>query len=261
MRPNPLRESIRSDSPALGVWLSTPSPITSEVVGRLGFDYACIDMQHGLIGYADAVLMLQALTLSSTTPTVRVPWNEPGIIGKVLDAGAMVVVVPMVNTKEEAEQAVQRGMYPPLGSRSSGPIRVQPVHGAHYAEVANEHIQIIPMIETVEALGNIDDILSVEGVDAIYVGPMDLGVSMGLGRGTTDPSFLDALDPIVERCREHGVIPGIHASPEAAQDRLDRGFRMVTVQSDLTAMTVGLREALAAGRGGAVDDGGAPNGY
>jgi len=261
MRPNPLRDTFSAGTSAVGAWLTLPSSLNAEVAAQVGFDYVCIDMQHGLIGYPDMVPMLQALTLGTTTPTVRVPWNEPGIIGKVLDAGAMTVIVPMVNTVEEAEQAVQRGMYAPRGSRSSGPVRAAPVQGPEYAEVANDHVAIVPMIETVEAVDNLDEILAVDGVDAIYVGPMDLGVSMGLGRGTTDPSFFDALGRIVERCVAHGVVPGIHANPEVVQNRFERGYRMVTVQSDLTAMRLGLVDGLAAGRGDAISDVGGGGGY
>ena len=261
MRSNPLRDAISNSTPALGCWLSIPSSTTAEVAGRVGFDYCCIDMQHGLIDYADVVPMLQGLSLSDVTATVRVPWNEPGIIGKVLDAGAMAVVVPMVNTVEECEAAVQRSMYPPRGARSSGPIRVAPLEGPEYAEVANDHVLMIPMIETVEAVENIDGILAVEGVQAIYVGPMDLGVSMGLGRGTTDPSFFEALDHIAERCSAHGVVAGIHASPDTTADRIDRGFNMVTVQSDLLSMRAGLVDALSTGRNAEVEDAGAGGGY
>lgn len=261
MRPNPLRDAIANSTPALGVWLSIPSSVTAEVVGNVGFDYACIDMQHGLIDYSDMVPMLQGLSMSKVTATVRVPWNEPGIIGKVLDAGAMAVIVPMVNTADECEAAMQRSMYAPRGSRSSGPIRAQPLEGPDYAEVANDHVLMIPMIETVEAVENIDDILSTEGVQSIYVGPMDLGVSMGLGRGTTDPSFFEALDHIVERCNAHGVVAGIHGQPESTADLIERGYNMVTMHTDLASMRLTLVDTLSLGRGGKIDDAGAGGGY
>lgn len=261
MRPNPLREAFAAKTPAIGCWLSVPSSVTAEVAANVGYDFVCIDMQHGLIDYSAMVPMLQALSLGNTTATVRVPWNEPGIIGKVLDAGAMAVIVPMVNTAEQAEEAVQRGMYAPRGARSSGPIRAQPLEGPEYADVANEHVSIVPMIETVEAVENIDAILSTDGVDAIYVGPMDLGVSMGLGRGTTDPSFLEALDHIVERCEANGVVPGIHCTPETITDRIERGFRMAVATTELSAMRLNLVDALSIGRGAEVEDRGKGGGY
>ncbi len=261
MRPNPLRDAFAARTPALGAWISSPSPVTSEIVARVDYDYICIDMQHGLIGYSDIIPILQTLTLGTATPTVRVPWNEPGIIGKVLDAGAMAVIVPMVNTVEQAEEAIQRGKYAPRGSRSSGPIRVAPVEGPEYADVANDHVEIIPMIETVEALENIDGILSVDGVNAIYVGPMDLGVSMGFGRGATDPAFFEALDLIATKCEAHGVVAGIHANPDVVANRIERGYRMATVQGDTIALRLGMVDALSVGRGVDVADEGDGGGY
>lgn len=245
----------------MGAWLSAPCSVTSEIAARVGYDYVCIDMQHGMIDYSTMVPMLQSLSLGNTTATVRVPWNEPGIIGKVLDAGAMAVIVPMVNSGEEAEQAMSRGMYAPRGARSSGPIRAQPLEGPDYSEVANDHVSIIPMVETVEAVADIDAILSTDGVEAIYVGPADLGVSMGLGRGTTDPSFFEALDHIAERCAAHNVVAGIHGNADVVHDRISRGYKMVTVQSDTIAMREGLVESLSIGRGVDVDDDGAGGGY
>ena len=249
MRPNPLRESFNNGGVAVGSWLMMPSPVTAEVIAQTGYDYCCIDMQHGLIGYSEALVMLQSLSLANTTATVRVPWNEPGIIGKALDAGAMAVIVPMVNTAEDAELAVQCSMYAPRGSRSSGPVRAEPLEGPEYAEVANEHVQVIPMVETTEAIENLDAILATPNVDAIYVGPMDLGVSMGLGRGTTDPTFFDTLDHVVARCEAHGVVPGIHANPANISAMIERGFRMLTAQTDISALRLGMADALRAGRG------------
>ncbi len=261
MRPNPLRAKWEAHEPAVGAWLSVPSSITTEVVARLDFDYICVDMQHGLIGYSDLVPMLQAITLGTATPTVRVPWNEPGIIGKVLDAGAMAVIVPMVNDAEQAAAALASGKYAPEGSRSSGPIRVAPVEGAEYSDVANVHTAVIPMVETVEAVDNIDGILQTPGVETIYVGPNDLSVSMGLGRDCTDPAYHDVLDHIVAKCHEHGVVPGIHANPGNVRERIDRGFRMVTVNSELTALRTGLAGDLATARGAEVGQAGDGSGY
>lgn len=261
MRENPLRSQFEAYEPAIGAWLSSPCSVTAEVVGRIGYDYVCIDMQHGLMGYSDAVTMLQALSLGGSTATVRVPWNEPGIIGRVLDSGAMAVIVPMVNTAEQAAAALSYGKYAPEGSRSSGPIRVAPLEGDDYVDKANESVAIILMIETVEAVDNIDAILQTPGVEAIYVGPNDLAVSMGLTRNSTEQSFLDVLDHIAEKCEEHGVVPGIHAAPHTIQDRISRGYRMLTVNSDLTAMRTGLVNDLAIGRGESVEDSGAGGGY
>ena len=261
MRPNPLRAQWEAHEPAVGAWLSVPSSITAEVVSRLDYDYMCVDMQHGLIGYGDLVPMLQAITLGSATPTVRVPWNEPGIIGRVLDAGAIAVIVPMVNSAEEAAAALARGRYAPEGTRSSGPIRAAPVEGPDYGDAANVHTAIIPMVETVEAVDNLDGILLTPGVEAIYVGPNDLSVSMGLGRDCVDPVFHDVLDHIVARCGEHGVVPGIHCNPGNVRERIGRGFRMVTVNSELTAMRTSLVADLAAARGSADVDAGDGSGY
>jgi len=261
MRENPLRSKFEAHEPAIGAWLSTPSSISAEVVGRVGFDYVCIDMQHGLMGYTDALAMLQGINLGSSTATVRVPWNEPGIIGRMLDSGAMAIIVPMVNTAEECAAAMSYGLYAPEGSRSTGPTRVMPLEGSDYVDRANEQVAIIPMVETVEAVDNIDEILQTPGVEAIYVGPNDLAISMGLGRDSADQSFLDVLDHIAEKCEEHGVVPGIHAAPSTIQDRIARGYRMLTVNSDLTAMRTGLVDDLATGRGEAVEDRAGGGGY
>ncbi len=238
-----------------GLWLTTNSSAVAESIADLGFDYVNIDMQHGLAEYSDVVDMMRALEPSgggvgASTITCRVPWNEPGIIGRVLDAGAMGVIVPMVNTVEQAERAVAACRYAPDGARSFGPIRAQRVNGPGYHATANEEVACIPMIETVEAVRNLDAILDVPGIDAVYVGPADLSLTLGLApRGDhDDASFNEALAMIVAACVRRGIVPGIHANPQIAAKRLEQGFRMVTVSSDLQALTTGALAALRAGR-------------
>jgi len=228
-----------------GLWLSAPSPITAETGARLDFAYVCIDMQHGAVAYDHAVPMIQAIEFAGGIPIARVPWNEPGIIGKMLDAGCHGVIVPMVNTRAEAEAVVRAARYAPDGSRSWGPTLVSPRH-ENYRAWADATIAVIPMIETREALSNLDDILSVPGIDAVYVGPADLGISLGLGPTGNDgnPIFDEALANIVDGCERHGVVPGIHASGALASRRRQQGFRLITIANDLLAMRASLHDEI-----------------
>jgi 4-hydroxy-2-oxoheptanedioate aldolase len=245
-----LREKWATGGETLGLWLSVPSFVSAEIAARQPVDYVCIDNQHGVNDYIVSASMIQAIELSGGTPIVRVPWNEPGIIGKMLDAGAYGVVVPMVNTREQAEAVVRSARYAPDGSRSWGPV-IAGMRHADNRQWAADNVAVIPMIETVEAISNLDAILSVPGVDAIYVGPADLSISLGLGPYSNDgnPLFDDALATIVAGCQRHGVVPGIHATGPLTPRRREQGFRMVTVTSDALAMRAGYESELAAARG------------
>lgn len=247
---NALKAIWRGDGAAHGAWLSIPSGVSAEVVARIGFDYVCIDLQHGAVDYQAAVGMLQAINLGASAPVVRVPWNEPGIIGKVLDAGAMSVIVPMVNSPEEARAAVAACRYAPAGARSFGPIRAFLQEGPGYYGSANAEVACIPMIETRQAVANLDAILDVPGIDAVYVGPADLSVTLGLPPGNNDdrPEFVGALEKIVATCRARGVVPGIHANAALAARRREMGFRMITVSADQLALGDGCRADLRAAR-------------
>jgi 4-hydroxy-2-oxoheptanedioate aldolase len=253
-----LRERWAAGETTLGAWLAIPSVIVAEATARTGFDYVCADLQHGALDYADSVGLFQAALAAGTTPIARVPWNEPGIIGKVLDAGAEAVVVPMVNSPEEAAAAVRAARYPPVGARSHGPTVVGP-RTTRYAATANDVIAVIPMIETVEAISRLDDILAVPGVNAVYVGPADLSMSLGLepGNNDDDAGFREALAAIVAGCRRHGVVAGIHSTGTLAPRRIEQGFAMVTVTSDIVALRLGLSAELARAR--TADDGTSPN--
>lgn len=249
-----LRDIWRRGDPTLGGWLAIPSSVTAEATARAGFDFVCIDTQHGAIEYSDAVGMIQAILLGGSRPIVRVPWNEPGIIGKMLDAGAQGIIVPMVNSVSEATAAVQACRYWPEGSRSYGPGLAAPRVEGSYPEWAADHVAVIPMIETTQAVEAIDDILGVGGIDAIYVGPADLSITLGLKPGNNDESesFTMALEAIVAGCKKAGVVAGIHATGPLTPKRLETGFQMVTVTSDLVAMRLGfVAEIEAANQSGA----------
>jgi len=251
---NALKQIWATGGTAHGAWLGIPDSMVAETIGSLGFDYLCIDMQHGLADYTRALGILQALGRSSAAAIVRVPWNEPGIIGRMLDAGALGVIIPMVNTVAEAEAAVRACRYAPAGARSWGPTRAARLHDEYSTEAANSAVACIPMIETAAAVGAIDEILAVDGIDAIYIGPADLSITYGLQPAGDNPGvFAEAIETVLAACERHGVVPGIHANPALAQKRRDQGFRMITVCSDLLALAEGAAAMLA---GGLADGGG-----
>lgn len=244
-----LRDTWAAGEETLGFWLSAPGILGAEIAARQPVDYVCVDTQHGTIDYQSSVSMIQAIELVGATPIVRVPWNEQGIIGKTLDAGAHGVIVPMVNTREQAEAVVRSARYAPDGARSWGPVMAGMRHSDN-RQWAADTIAVIPMIETVEAIGNLDEILSVPGIDAVYVGPADLAITLGLGPSGNEgnPVFDDALATIVAACGRHGVVPGIHSTGALTPLRRRQGFRMITVTSDTLATRAGYESELAAAR-------------
>lgn len=246
---NQLKEQWAAGDVTVGGWLSIADAFSAEIMGRVGYDYLCIDMQHGTADYSKVIQMLQALeSAPHGVPIVRVPWNEPGIIGRMLDGGARGAVIPMVNSVEEVEAAVAACRYPPLGDRSWGPVRAMRIHDEYTPELANEAVAVIPMIETRQAVDRIDDILAVPGVDAIYVGPADLSISLGLPPASDhDGIFTEALDEIVAACLRHGVVPGVHTNPTYIAKRREQGFRMITVAIDYLAMLQGAKDMLDSG--------------
>ena len=247
---NPLREKWQNDECTIGAWLSIPSAVTAEIIGRAGFDHACVDLQHGMVDYADALAMFGAIELGNSVPFARVTWNEPGIIGRMLDLGAGGVIIPMVNTPADATAAVASCRYAPVGRRSVGPTRVR-IGKPDYFDTVDDYVLCIPMIETAEAVANIDDILATPGIDAVYVGPSDLAVSMGLGGPglhNDDPAFGEALAKVVDACRRHGVVPGIHTSVDLVERRVDEGFRLMTVLIDVPTLQMAVGGLLAEAR-------------
>jgi 4-hydroxy-2-oxoheptanedioate aldolase len=246
MRPNGVREIWAAHRAALGAWIMIPSPFSAEIIAHAGFDWVCVDMQHGVIDYSQMVAILQAVSYTNVTPLVRVPWNEPGIIGKTLDAGARGVIVPMVNSRADAERAVQACRYAPAGARSYGPVRANYSAGFDYFGRANDDVLCIVMVETQQAVTHVEEILAVPGVDAVYVGPADLSLTLGLPPAADQDaaSFNDALARILEACERHGVEPGIAGNQNTAPKRVQQGFRLVEVAADAAMLASAVGQAL-----------------
>jgi 4-hydroxy-2-oxoheptanedioate aldolase len=248
MTTNLLQDTLATGARALGAWMFLREPALAHAAARLDYDYVCIDVQHGLQSFDDVTAMVAAVAGGTATPMVRTPWNEPGLVGRFLDAGALAIVFPMINTAEDARRAVAACRYAPGGDRSLGPIGAGLLHGPDYVATADQVVMPIPMIETASALEHIDEILAVDGVDTIYVGPADLALSMGLrpGLDNDDPAYGEAIETIVDACGRHGVVPGIHCSPKLAAKRRGQGFRMLSVGYDFGPAMAALRADLAA---------------
>jgi 4-hydroxy-2-oxoheptanedioate aldolase len=253
MRDNRLRTLWRHGQAAVNGWLAIPNSFSAETMAHQGWDSLTIDLQHGVVDYQAMVTMLQAISTTATVPVVRVPWLEPGILMKTLDAGAYAVICPMVNTREDAQKLVAYTHYAPRGTRSFGPVRALLYGGADYPQHANDTIVTFAMIETAAALDNLDEILSVEGLDAIYIGPSDLSLALGCKPtfDDLDPKAAEAVAHILARAKAHGVVAGIHnGTPEAALRRIAMGFQFVTVSSDARLMAAGAQQVMAQMRAG-----------
>ncbi len=247
---NPLIQRLRDRKTCLNAWLMIPDALVAEMIAQTGWDSVTIDLQHGLFDFAATVRSLQALHGRGVAPLVRVPWNEPGILGKVLDAGAWGVICPMVNTADDARALVEACLYAPQGSRSYGPIRAGLYGGPEaYQHTANENVLVLPQIETVQAVENLEAILAVPGVSGVYVGPGDLGLAMGLPpvMDREEPEILRLYERVVAAAEAAGKIAAIHnATPAYAARMVRMGFHMVTAASDVGLLVFGAMQAVKA---------------
>lgn len=247
MRPNKIRQMWRESKYVTLGWLSVSHGFTAEIMARQGFDALCVDLQHGTSEMKDVAPMLQAISQTDTVPVVRVAWNEPAAIMKALDLGAYAIIVPLINTAEEAAKAVAACRYPPAGIRSSGPVRAIHYGGPDYQAKANDEIVVMAMIETKEGIENLDAICATPGLDAVYIGPADLSFALGLPpRGDNpDPLHLETCDKILKAAHRHGIKAVMHcASAAFAAGAVKRGFDMVMLTSDLACMIAGARVQL-----------------
>ncbi len=240
MRKNVVKHKIKAGTPSVGTWLATGSPLAAEIMAHQGFDWLTIDMEHNAIDISQAQSIFQAIATTETIPFARVPWNDPQIIKRVLDVGAYGIVIPTVESVDQAERAIDASRYPPDGHRGMGTIRGRLYGGEDYTTHANEEICVIIMLETITAVHNADAILAVPGIDAVFIGPNDLAASMGLPLGLDNqhPDHLAAVAEIRAACDRHGIPPGIHCgSATAVNQRIDEGFKWIALSSDAGLMT------------------------
>jgi 4-hydroxy-2-oxoheptanedioate aldolase len=252
MKGNALKKKIADGVHCVGGWAAIPNVFAAEVYASQGWDSVTIDMQHGASDINDLVPMLTAIQSGSdATPLVRVPWNDPAHIMRVLDAGAMGIICPMINTRAEAEALVRAGRYPPMGERSFGPFRAAQ-YGADYWQKANEEVLLLAMVETRQGVSNLEQILSVKGIDGVYVGPSDLSLSLGKPPtlDPTDVEVLAAIETIVTTTRKRGMIAGVHTDgPNTARRRFEQGFQMCTLLNDVRLLAVAAQQAINEVRG------------
>lgn len=244
---------IRNRQRSIGYWIMLDAPMATERIARVGYEYVVVDAQHGLLGYTGISNALLAIDAGATSaPLVRVEQNDPFAIGRVLDAGAVGVIVPLIDTAEDAAAAVRAARYPPEGGRSFGPMRSALRIGPTPAE-ANEAVTVLAMIETPAGLANVEAICATPGLDGVYVGPADLRLAVG-GESATDPAVDDAFEAalgrIAKAADDAGIAAGIHThAGEEAKRRLDQGYTYATVAGDVVHLEQAAKTHLTQARG------------
>jgi 4-hydroxy-2-oxoheptanedioate aldolase len=245
MRPNAVKRTLKAGQPAIGTWLSLGSIVAARFMARAGFAWLTVDVEHSLVDWETACHMFASIADAGCVALARVPGNRHDHIKRVLDNGAMGVVVPMVNSRAEAEAAVAACLYPPVGNRSVG----GSVHALNfgtsapdYYAHANDELLIALQCEHIQAVENADSIFSVPGIDTIFVGPNDLAASMRSkdGKPPSAEATKEAIKHILDTCRKHKVAPGYHAANlEEARQKIDEGWQFVAVSSELRMMLNG----------------------
>lgn len=248
---NPLRRVWSEGRVALNGWIHVPAIITAEAMAAAGWDTITVDLQHGTADYASLLTLLPVIEKSGAAPLVRIPWLEEGAIMRVLDAGAMGVIAPMIESPEAAARLVSACKYPPDGGRSFGPVRAKFAWGPDYVARANAEVLPIAMVETRQGVEALDEILSVPGLGGIYIGPSDLSFSHGFAPGfdRREPEILAIIMGIRDKCRAAGIPCCLHTmTPEYAAEMAGNGFSLLTVSGDARFVELGAAAAVGAFR-------------
>ena len=251
MRNNRVIELLRNGEMTVGAWITIGNPDVAEMLAHKGFDWFVFDMEHGPLDIETVQLLMQASSATDTTPFVRVVWNDLVAIKRALDIGAQGLIIPWVNSNEDAVRAVQAARYPPRGLRGAGPRRAA-MYGLdrEYIAEADNKIVVIVQIETTRAVENAENILKVDGVGGFFIGPRDLSVSMGLGGKRDHPDLDRAIDKVLSIGKKLGVQGGIMChSPGEIESAVEKGFKFIAVGADYDYVMWGADIALkAAGR-------------
>jgi 4-hydroxy-2-oxoheptanedioate aldolase len=245
-----LRERLHDGKPFLFTWMSMSGVQLAGQLARLPMDGVTLDMQHGMMGFSDAVPMIAAIAGAGKTPIVRVLWNDPGLVGQVLDAGATVVIAPMINSVAQAQALVKAAKYPPMGQRSWGGyamVQLAKSTPGEYLQNANRDTMVFAMIETREALALVDEIAAVPGLDGLFVGPSDLSIALSNGAGIdkTSPDTLAAMEKIAAACKRNGLVAGAFAGSVAVMNEyIPRGFNFLAAVVDVDLLGQGAAAAV-----------------
>jgi len=241
---NPLKAKLKTGKNSVGIVIGISHPDITELAATMGFDWMILDTEHSPYDVESTQVLMQAASYNPNfIPLIRVPWNDMVVIKKALDIGAYGVIIPWVNNREEAENAMKYCMYPPKGIRGCGPHRAA-LHDPEYIQTANDEILVGIQIETKAGVENLDEILSVEGIDICMIGPLDLSLSLGHLGQFEHPKLLEAFDRILNACENYGVVPGMFCSPQFINGALEHGFRFCSLTPDSWAFVVGMQTAI-----------------
>jgi 4-hydroxy-2-oxoheptanedioate aldolase len=252
-----LRAKWDAGEPVFGLWAGIPTSLTAELAGLAGYDFVCVDLQHGAATEATTVSMYQAAQAGGAVPLARLAWNEPWLIMRALDLGAGGVILPLIDNAGEAARAVDACRYPPHGHRSYGPVRAELLMGSADPDVLGGDALCIAMIETRDGIDNLDEIAATPGLDGLYIGPSDLSIALGLPPGPVAvdpredrPALADAIERVREACDANGLIAGMHCGGGHAADMYAKaGFKLLTVGVDTSLYKATIRRELASARG------------
>jgi len=240
---NGLRHALQAGRCAVGSWVNTLSPVAAELMSAAGFDFLAVDAEHSAVDLLQAQILFQAIRSGNPdcAPLVRLPSNDYAVTKRFMDAGAFGVIAPLINIPDDAKEVVRAVKYPPDGDRGVGFCRAN-MYGMHFDEAianANNQTLVCVQIEHIEGVRNIDEILSVPGVDAVFVGPYDLTASMGITAQFDHPDLEAAMRTILKSCQRHGVVPGVHVvQPDVAEvvKRYEEGYRLIAYSLDITML-------------------------